>query len=62
MQFLPQNPGPFASLQEWTKWRDELIAMGPTVIGVDVELAVANTFIAELMAEHEAEHAVAMVA
>jgi hypothetical protein len=48
---LPQNPGPFGTLAEWTAWRDWLITMGTENQGVDVELEVANKLIAELQAE-----------
>lgn len=45
---LPPNPGPFASLEQWIAWRDELLALGSEIPGVDVELAVAELAIKDL--------------
>lgn len=45
---LPPNPGPFGTLALWLAWRDELLALGASTPGVDVELAVAELAIKDL--------------
>lgn len=48
MYLLPPNPGPLGTLEQWGAWRDELLALGATTPGVDVELAVAELAIKDL--------------
>lgn len=48
MYLLPPNPGPFGSLAQWLAWRDELLALGASTPGIDVELAVAELAIEDL--------------
>lgn len=45
---LPPTPGPFASLAQWREWRDQLVALGPAVPGVDAKLTIAHSTIASM--------------
>jgi hypothetical protein len=51
MWLLPQNPGPFGTLEQWKVWRGELRELGPTTVGVDFELAFAEKWISDLESE-----------
>lgn len=52
---LPPTPGPFASLAQWREWRDQLMALGPAVPGVDAKLNIANSTIAGITRGLEVE-------
>lgn len=52
---LPPTPGPFASLAQWREWRDQLVALGPAVPGVDAKLNIANSTIAGITRGLEVE-------
>ena len=51
MWLLPQHPGPFGTLDQWKSWRKELRALGSTKQGVDIELVLAERWMADLEAE-----------
>jgi hypothetical protein len=46
---LPPTPGPFASLVQWREWRDQLVALGPGVPGIDAKINIAHSTIASMM-------------
>jgi hypothetical protein len=48
MWLLPQYPGPFGTLDQWKRWRDDLRTLGSTKQGVDVELVLAERWVADL--------------
>jgi hypothetical protein len=52
---LPPTPGPFATLAQWREWRDQLVALGPGVPGIDAKLNIAHSTIAGMTRGLEVE-------